>query len=82
MSLSRVTKPSGQSSQAAHLLLSEELDGDRLERRAEEEGLGPALQALRALTAEIEVGRVVEEWEIVEVGREVERQSYSPNGDD
>lgn len=40
------------------------------------------LQALRALTAEIEGGRVVEEWEIVELGREAERQSYSPDGDD
>jgi hypothetical protein len=68
--------------QAAHLLVSEELDGDRLERRAEEEGLAHALQALRALTAEVEGGRVVEEWEVVELGREVERQSYSPNGDD
>ena len=67
--------------QAAHLLLSEELDGDRLEHRAEEEGLAHALHALRTLTAEIEGGRVVEEWEIVELGREVERQSYSPNGD-
>lgn len=68
--------------QAAHLLLSEELDGVRLARRAKEEGLKRALQTLRALTTEIEGGRVVEEWEIVELGREVERQSYSPNGDD
>ena len=68
--------------QAAHLLLSEELDGGRLERRAAEEGLARALQALRALTTEIEGGRVVEEWEIVELGREAERQSYSPNSDD
>lgn len=112
--LSRVTKPNGQSwqaagelrccrsrtcccggyasglhwhhasgfHQAAHLLLAEELDGYRLEQRAEAEGLAPALQALRALTVEIEGGRVVEEWEIAELGREVERQSYSPNGDD
>lgn len=68
--------------QAAHLLLSEELDSARLERRAEEEGLSRALHALRALTTELEAGRVVEEWEIVELGREVERQSYSPNGHD
>lgn len=68
--------------QAAHLLFSEELDSARLERRAEEEGLSRALQALRALTTELEAGRAVEEWEIVELGREVERQSYSPNGHD
>jgi hypothetical protein len=43
--------------------------------------LARALQALRALTTAIEGGRAIEEWEIVELGREVERQSYSPTDD-
>lgn len=41
--------------QAAHLLISEELDGTRLERRAEEEGLAHALQAFVELGREVEL---------------------------
>jgi hypothetical protein len=50
--------------QAAHLVVSDEIDTGRLERRAREEGLTRALHEVRRLTAEIEVGGVVEEWEI------------------
>jgi hypothetical protein len=63
--------------QAAHLLIAEPLDAVRLDRRAEEEGLGLALAELRRLTAEIERGRVYEDWELAEIGLTVERQSYS-----
>ena len=67
--------------QAAHLLVSEELDTERLDRRAREEGLTRALRELRRLTAEVEAGRIVEEWEIAERGKEIERQSYSPSNE-
>jgi len=36
-----------------------------------------ALAELRRLTTEIETGRSVEEWEIAELGKDIERQSYS-----
>jgi hypothetical protein len=67
--------------QAAYLLVSDEIDTGRLDRRAGEEGLSHALRELRRLTAEVEAGRVVEEWEINELGKDVERQSYSPESD-
>ena len=63
--------------QAAHLLIAEPLDAARLNRRAAEEGLALALAELRRLTAEIEGGRVYEDWELAEVGRKIERESYS-----
>jgi hypothetical protein len=62
--------------------VSDEIDTGRLERRAGEEGLTRALHELRRLTAEIEAGRVLEEWELAELGQEIEGQSYSPDGDD
>jgi hypothetical protein len=67
--------------QAAHLLVTDEIDTARLDRRAGEEGLSHALRELRRLAAEVEAGRVVEEWEINELGKDVERQSYSPESD-
>lgn len=63
--------------QAAHLLIAEPLDVARLDQRAVEEGLAHALAELRRLTAEIEGGRVYEDWELAEVGRKIERESYS-----
>jgi len=68
--------------QAAHLLVSDEVDTARLERRAAEQGLARALDEVRRLTAEVEGGRVLEEWEIAELAKDVERQSYSPDHDD
>ena len=68
--------------QAAHLLLSDEVDTERLDRRAREEGLTRALRELRGLAADVEAGRIVEEWEITELGKEIERQSYSPSNDE
>jgi len=47
--------------QAAHLLLSDAVDTERLDRRAREEGLTRALRELRKLTAEVEAGRIVTE---------------------
>jgi len=63
--------------QAAHLLVSDEVDTERLDRRAQEEGLTRALRELRRLTAEVEAGRFVEEWEIAELGKTIEAESYS-----
>jgi hypothetical protein len=68
--------------QAAHLLVSVELDVERLDRRAREEGLTRALGELRRLTTEIESGRVVAEYEIAELGKAVEGESYSPSNDE
>jgi hypothetical protein len=68
--------------QAAHLVVSDAIDTERLERRAHEVGLTGAIHELRKLTAEIEAGRVVEEWEIAELGQEIEAPSYSPDNDD
>jgi hypothetical protein len=68
--------------QSAHLLVSDQLDGDRLDRRARQEGLASALEELRRLTTEIDEGRVIEEWEIAELGAELERRSYSPPDDE
>jgi hypothetical protein len=61
----------------SHLLVSDEVDTERLDRRAHEEGLTRALRELRKLTADVEAGRVVEEWEIAELGNDIEGQSYS-----
>ena len=44
--------------QAAHLLMAEPIDLQRLDRRASEEGLTLALAELRRATAEIKAGRV------------------------
>ena len=68
--------------QAAHLFVSDEIDTGRLEKRAGEEGLTRALHELRRLTAEIEAGRVLDEWELAELGKEIEGRSYSPDSDD
>ena len=68
--------------QAAHLLASEALDSERLDARARDEGLTLALSALRSLTAEIAAGRTMEEWELVRLGKDVERDIYRSNGDD
>jgi hypothetical protein len=65
--------------QAAHLLIAEPLDVERLDRRAAEEGLVLALAELRRLTAEIESGRAYEDWELAEIGRKIERTSYIPS---
>lgn len=62
--------------QAAHLLAAEPLDAERLERRAAEEGLTLALSELRRVKSEIESGRIFEAWELSELGKEIERESY------
>jgi hypothetical protein len=67
--------------QAAHLLIAEPLDAARLERRAAEEGLTRALAELRRLTAEIEDGRVYKGWELAEIGRKLDRESYAASDD-
>jgi hypothetical protein len=63
--------------QAAHLLAAEPLNAARLDRRAAEEGLSLALSELRRVEAEIETGRVFEGWELAEIGKKIERESYS-----
>ena len=63
--------------QATHLLLSDKLDQARLEQRASEEGLGLALAELRRLTAQLDAGQPLEEWQISEAGKRVERDSFS-----
>jgi len=76
---------------AAHLLVSEQLDSECLDRRAVEEGLDLAVAELRRLTGEVEAGHSFEEWELAEAGKRIEQQSfggaspregYSPRGDD
>lgn len=67
--------------QAAHLLIGESLDSQRLDRRAAEEGLARALAELRKMTSELEAGRIYEDWELIEIGKELEQESYS-SGDD
>jgi len=62
--------------QAAHLLIAEPLDKDRLDVRAASEGLALAVDELRRVTAEIEGGRGFEAWELAEIGKEIERKSY------
>ena len=39
--------------------------------------MAPALAELRKMTAEIEDGRVYEDWELAEVGRRIEREDYN-----
>ena len=63
--------------QAAFLLAAEGLDAERLDLRAAEEGMSPALVELRRLVSEIENGRAVEAWELVDIGRKLEAQGYS-----
>lgn len=63
--------------QAAHLLIAEPLDAERLDQRAAQEGLALALAELRMLTGEIESGRVFQDWELAEIGEKIERESYS-----
>lgn len=65
--------------QAAYLLIAEPLDAERLRLRAEEEGLTLVLTELRRCTAEIESGRVYEDWELAEVARQIEQARYSPD---
>ena len=67
--------------QAAYLLLTEVVDSERLERRAAEEGLTLAFGELRRLTGAIEKGRAFEEWELSEIARRVERESYRHDDD-
>jgi hypothetical protein len=62
--------------QAAYLLCSNVVDVQRLEARAREEGLTLALEALRRAAAEIEAGRIVEPWELEDMAKRVERESY------
>lgn len=62
--------------QAAYLLCSNVVDLARLEARAREEGLELALEALRRTAAEIEAGRALEPWELEDLARRVERESY------
>lgn len=62
--------------QAAHLIAAEALDRERLDRRATEEGLSLGLSGLRRVEAEIETGRVFEDWELAEIGKRLEDDSY------
>ncbi|MFO7573108.1 MAG: hypothetical protein R6W48_11010 [Gaiellaceae bacterium] len=62
--------------QAAYLLYSDVVDITRLEVRSVEEGLTLALAALRRTAAEVEAGRAVEPWELEEIAKHVERESY------
>jgi hypothetical protein len=39
--------------------------------------LSLALSELRRVEAEIETGRVFEGWELAEIGKKIERESYS-----
>ncbi len=64
---------------AAHLLSSDVVDQGRLDRRAEEEGLGFALIELRRVSVEIKGGRNYQEWELAEIAETIERASYSPS---
>ena len=67
--------------QAAHLLVSHQLDAQRLDQRADDEGLGIAVSELRRLTAEIEAGRTLTSWEISQSGKNVERSIYTDRDD-
>jgi len=67
--------------QAARLLVAEPLDAERLGRRAHEEGLTPALDELKRLTAEIEAGRAYENREISAVAERIAHASYSPESE-
>lgn len=67
--------------QAAALLVYTGLDVKRLGSRAEEEGLGEALAQLRALSARLEAGERIEDFELEEIARELDGGSY-PQRDD
>lgn len=67
--------------QAAALLLSNEIDERRLERRAEEEGLAAALAELRSLSARIEADEHIEDFTLAEVARQLESRGYSGQDD-
>lgn len=61
--------------QASFLLVSENVDTPRLERRAAQEGLLDALAALRRVTSEIERGRRYESWELAEIAKSLDTSS-------
>lgn len=56
-------------SQAVSLFLSDEIDRDRLERRAKQERLVGALAELARLAQRIESGEQIETWELHEIAR-------------
>lgn len=67
--------------QAGALLFGGGVDESRLEQRAAEEGLSETLRALRALGARIEAGESVENVELAQIARQLERRSYSGQDD-
>jgi len=67
--------------QAAALLSSEDPVGERLDRRADEEGLTEALEALRSLSARIQARERIEDVELTRIARQLERPSYSQDDD-
>jgi hypothetical protein len=61
-------------SQALSLLGAEDLDRERLEERAEEEGLASALRALDELENRAAGGETIESWELQEISKRLRRQ--------
>lgn len=55
--------------QAVALLGSEELDRDRLTRRAREERLATALQEIERIAGRVESGETIESWDLHEIAR-------------
>ena len=66
--------------QAAYLFASEPVDRRRLDRRALQEGLTPALAALRQAIAEIEAGRTFDTWDLIELAKSIASGRY-PEGE-
>jgi hypothetical protein len=56
------------------LLGAEDLDRERLEERAEEEGLASALRALDELEHRAAGGETIESWELQEISKRLRRQ--------
>ena len=61
-------------SQAIALLGSDELNRERLEARARDEGLESALQAIRGLSARTERDETIETWELREIAQRLQRE--------
>jgi len=61
-------------SQAIALLGSDELNRERLEGRARDEGLESALQAIRDLAARTERDELIETWELREIAQQLQRE--------